>query len=96
MFRRFEPEKRTLGDISRIEVLVRERFEVASGEIVLVTQDLGNRPGFPLHETNVIFWKKGKRYRLKVFAPVANVADADLPIGWLLPSLEDNGEADCC
>ena len=96
MFRRFEPEKKTLGDISRIEVLVRERFEVASGEIVLVTQDPGNRPGFPLHETNVIFWKQGKRYRLKVFAPVANVADADLPIGWLLPSLEDNGEADCC
>lgn len=96
MFRRFEPEKRTLGDISRIEVLVRERFKVASGEIVLVTQDPGNRPGFPLHETNVIFWKQGKRYRLKVFDPVANVADADLPIGWLLPSLEDNGEADCC
>ena len=77
MFRRLGPEKDTLGDISRVEGLVRDRFGVPGSEIILVSQDPGLRPGFPPHETNVIFWKNQRRYRLKVFAPVAKVADGD-------------------
>lgn len=96
MFRRLGPEKDTLGDISRVEGLVRDRFGIPASEIILVSQDPGLRPGFPPHETNVIFWKNQRRYRLKLFAPVAKVQDADLPVCWLLPSLEDNGDIDCC
>jgi hypothetical protein len=96
MFRRLGPEKDTLADISRVESLVRHRFGVPPSEIILVSQDPGLRPGFPPHETNVIFWKNKRRYRLKVFAPVAKVIDGDLPVRWLLPSLEDNGDIDCC
>ncbi len=96
MFRRLGPEKDTLEDLSRIEVLIRERFRIPESEIVLVSQDPGTKPGFPPQETNVIFWKNEKRYRLKIFTPVADVMDNDLPISWLLPSLEDNGEGDCC
>ena len=75
---------------------MRDRFRIAESELILVSQDAGRAPGFPPLETNVVFWHNGKRYRLKLFAPVADVRDADLPIGWLLPSLEDNGEAGCC
>ena len=96
MFRRLGPEKNTLGDISRVEGMVRVHFGVHDSEIILVSQDPGVRPGFPPHETNVIFWKAQRRYRLKVFAPVASVRDADLPVRWLLPALEDNGDLDCC
>ena len=96
MFRRLGPEKDTLGDISRVEDLVRDRFGISRFEIILVSQDPGIRPGFPRYETNVIFWKAARRYRLKVFAPVAKVNDAALPVGWLLPALEDNGDLDCC
>lgn len=96
MFRRLGPEKDTLADISRVEVLVRERFGIPESEIILVSQDPGAKPGFPPQETNVIFWKNQTRYRLKIFAPVATVGHADIPVGWLLPSLEDNGDADCC
>ena len=96
MFRRLGPGKDTLDDISRVEVLVRERFRVPPSEIILVSQDPGTKPGFPPQETNVIFWKNEKRYRLKIFSPVSNVMNADLPIGWLLPALEDNGEGGCC
>jgi hypothetical protein len=96
MFRRFGPANDTLEDISRVEVLIRERFRVNDAGIILVSQDPGTKPGFPPLETNVIFWKGEKRYRLKIFSPVATVMDADLPIDWLLPSLEDNGDADCC
>lgn len=96
MFRRLGPEKDTLEDLSRVEVLVRERFGIPESEIILVSQDPGIRPGFPPEETNVIFWKNRTRYRLKIFAPVSNVMGNDLPVNWLLPSLEDNGDADCC
>lgn len=96
MFRRLGPIKDTLADISRVEVLVRQRFKVPETDIVLVSQDPGTKPGFPPLETNVIFFRDETRYRLKVFAPVAEVSGTDLPIGWLLPSLEDTGEGECC
>ena len=96
MFRRLGPEKDTLEDITRIEGLVRERFCIAATDIILVSQDPGTKPGFPPYETNVIFWKNEKRYRLKIFAPVSHVMGTDLPVDWLLPLLEDDGDAGCC
>jgi hypothetical protein len=96
MFRRLGPEKGTLDDINRIEDLVRDRFRIGATEIILVSQDRGTKPGFPPYETNVVFWKEGTRYRLKIFAPAAQVTDRDLPVDWLLPVLEDTGEAGCC
>ena len=96
MFRRLGPTKGTLYDISRVEDLIRRRYSVPGKKIVLVSQDPGMVPGFPQEETNIVFWKDEKSYRLKVFLPVADVTDTDLPLSWLLPSLEDNGDADCC
>ena len=96
MFRRLRPIKDTLADIARVEGLVRQRYKVPEAEIILVSQDPGIKPGFPPLETNVIFFKDETRYRLKVFSPVAEVTGSDLPIGWLLPSLEDTGEGECC
>ncbi len=96
MFRRLGPEIDTLDDITRIEGLVRNRFRIGERDIILVSQDPGTKLGFPPHETNVIFWKEEKRYRLKIFAPVSHVMSADLPVDWLLPLLEDNGDAGCC
>jgi hypothetical protein len=96
MFRRLGPEKDTLEDITRIEGLVRDRFRIGGSDIILVSQDPGTKPGFPPYETNVIFWKDEQRYRLKIFAPVSQVTDTDLPVDWLLPLLEDNGDSGCC
>jgi len=96
MFTRLGPGKDTLDDLSRVESLVRERFRIGESEIMLVSQDPGTKPGFPPLETNVIFWKNEKRYRLKIFSPVADVASADLPVRWLLPALEDTGDSECC
>ena len=96
MFRRLGPQKGTLDDITRIEGLVRDRFRISLTDIVLVSQDRGTKSGFPPLEINVIFWKGEKPYRLKIFAPAAQVTERDLPVDWLLPVLEDTGEADCC
>ncbi len=96
MFKRLGAERNTLDDISRVEDLVRALFKFDRTNLVLVSQDAGHKPGFPPIETNVIFWKNDKRYRLKVFSPVADVTDKDLPVAWLLPALEDTGEGECC
>ena len=69
MFRRFGPANDVLEDISRVEGLVRERFRIEDSEIILVSEDPGVKPGFPPLETNVIFWKHDKRYRVKIFSP---------------------------
>ena len=96
MFRRLGPIKDTLADISRVEGLVRDRFGIPDTDIILVSQDPGIKPGFPPLETNVIFFKDETRYRIKIFSPVAEVSETDIPIAWLLPALEDTGDGECC
>ncbi len=96
MFRRLGIEQGTLDDLCRVEALVRDRFEVRDSDLILVSQDPGARPGFPPLETNVVFWKNETRYKLKVFAPVADVNASNIPLRWLLPALEDTGENECC
>jgi hypothetical protein len=96
MFRRLSPAKDNLPALSRVEAMVRDRFRIPERQIILVSQDVGVKPGFPPLETNVVFWKNEKRYRLKIFSPVAQVSDSDIPVAWLLPALEDLGEGECC
>ena len=96
MFGRLGAAKDTLDDISRVEALVRERFGIDAADLVLVSQDRGFKPGFPPLETNVIFWKGDIRYKFKIFSPIAEVTDKDLPVAWLLPALVDTGEGECC
>jgi hypothetical protein len=96
MFRRLGPENDILDDITRVEKLIRDRFGIPESEIILVSEDPGLKPGFPPKETNAVFWKQETRYRLKIFQPVSTVQEQDLPLRWLLPALEDNGDLECC
>ena len=96
MFRRLGSDDNILEDIHRVEGLIRQRFGIPESEIILVSEDPGLKPGFPPKETNAVFWKQEVRYRLKIFAPVADVSADDLPLRWLLPALEDTGELECC
>ena len=96
MFRRLGPAADRLPDIVRVEKIIRRRFEVNANEIILVSQDLNNKPGFPKEETNIVFFKEDQRFKLKIFLPVASVSEKDIPLSWLLPSLQDTGEEDCC
>ena len=96
MFRRFAPGEHVLEHITRVEALIRARFQVDESDLILVSEDPGLKPGYPPLETNAIFWKGETRYRLKIFRPISEVTETDLPICWLLPSLEDTGEDGCC
>lgn len=96
MFRRLKSAAPELGALERAEALVRARFAVPEGELVLVSEEPSRLPGQPGVTTTALFWKDGERYRLRLFKPVAEVTGEDLPPRWLAGALRDEGEADCC
>ena len=96
MFRRLSPATDILNDIALVESIFRERFQIKKEDIILVSEDRSTTLGFPPYETNIIFWKDNIRYRHKIFLRIGDVKHEDIPVRWLLPSLEDNGEGDCC
>ncbi|MEQ8488305.1 MAG: hypothetical protein RLP08_24975 [Marinovum algicola] len=96
MFKTFRPDRASPQDLVRVESEVRKLYAVTERELVLVSQDTRGVPGLPPLETNVVFWKAGRRYRVKIFKPLAEVAASDFPTRWLLPAFEDNGDIDCC
>lgn len=90
--RRFAENVEHLEDVERI---VRNRFDLAADDLVLVSEDCPRLPGFPARQTTALFWVGAERHRLVVFAPAAAVREGDLPPVWLRPSLIDDG-TDCC
>jgi len=97
MFQRLGGRPDNLIHLDRIEALVRARFAVPDDQIVLVSEEAPGVPGFPALDTTVRFWmERDARYRLRIFKPAAGVSEADLPVAWLLPSLIDDGDPDCC
>lgn len=96
MFSRFAPQRDSAPQIRRIEALIRRRFDLPESELVIVTAERATAPGLPAEATVIIFWLKGARYRLKLFKSLDAIAEADLPVRWLLPFYEDNGDLDCC
>ena len=83
-------------EAERVAALVRERFDLSQADVVVATELRCQVPGCPPVETAVLIWDEaGERYRLKVFRPLAEVTDEDLPPRWYLPALVDAGETDC-
>lgn len=97
MFRPLTADRADLDHLERIETWIRARFDLRARDLVLVSQEVSGQPGFPPLETVVLFWTGGGlRHRIRLFKPAAEVTEADLPVAWLLPSLVDDGDADCC
>jgi nitrate reductase delta subunit len=83
--------------LERVREWVRERF--ALGEAAILVAEIACAvPGCPPVETVIAFWSGERRYHFKVFKPVAEVTDADLPPRWYLPALAvpDDYECGCC
>lgn len=83
-------------EAGRVAGLVRGRFALPEGSVIVASELRCAVPGCPPVETAVLIWDEvGTRYRLKVFRPLAEVTEADLPPRWYLPAMVDDGEADC-
>ncbi len=83
--------------LDRVREWVRARFSLGDTAI-LVAEVACAVPGCPPLETVIAFWSDERRYHFKVFKPVAEVTDADLPPSWLKPALAvaDDFECTCC
>lgn len=84
------------GATERIRSGVRTRFALSAAAVIVVAEQRCLVPGCPPVETVVTFWDDaGQRYRIRFFKPLPEVTDADLPPGWLLAGLADDGDTAC-
>jgi hypothetical protein len=83
--------------LGRVREWVRTRFALGDSAI-LVAEVACAVPGCPPIETVIAFWADEKRHHFKVFKPLAEVREDDLPPGWLKPALavSDDFQCDCC
>src|SRR3954468_14957485 len=76
-----------LEAVERVKDATRTRFALEASDTILVTESQPALPGFPPHETKVVFWNaKATRHHFKVFKPVEDIVDADIPPAWLRDS----------
>ena len=84
--------------LERIRQWTRARFRLPEETTVLVSEVACGLPGCPPLETVIAFWTDGdRRHHWKVFKPVADVTEDDLPPWWMKPALvvPDEFIADC-
>ena len=82
--------------VERVKDWTRARFALGEQDTVLVVELEGSLPGFPPRETLVAFWGADeRRHHFKVFRPVDQVVEADVPPAWLKESLAQTGGMEC-
>jgi hypothetical protein len=74
--------------LDRVKSWTRQRFGLAEDATIFVAEIVCAAPGCPPLETIVAFWTDpDKRHHLKIFKPVAEVVESDLPPAWMRNAL---------
>jgi hypothetical protein len=83
--------------LCRVREWVRARFSLGE-EAILVAEVACAVPGCPPIETVIAFWSEERRHHFKVFKPVAEVAEDDLPPAWYKAAMavSDDFYCECC
>jgi hypothetical protein len=86
------------GALDRVRDWTRARFKLAELETVMVSQIACGVPGCPPIETHVAFWTDAGRHHFKIFKPLAQVSEDDLPPAFMKNALValEGFECDCC
>ena len=94
MFGSFVSNPQQDAALARVEADVRLRLRLPATTTVLVTELACELPGCPPLETVIAFWlREGEddaepmRHHYKVFKPVQQVTEADLPPWWMKDAL---------
>ncbi len=92
--------RQRFGDAVAAEAVrewTRARFGLGE-ETVMVAEIDCAVPGCPPLETIVAFWIEGRRHHFKVFKPLPDVVEDDLPPAWLKGAIADvpGAGCDCC
>ena len=91
------PQEAAAAD--RIKVWTRERFRLTNDTAILVSEVACGLPGCPPLETVIAFWTgQDTRHHFKVFKPIAEVVEDDLPPSWMKNALiaEEGAGLECC
>jgi nitrate reductase delta subunit len=93
-----QKRNRDSGASDRVRDWTRARFRLADDETVMVSEIACTVPGCPPIETHVVFWTEAGRHHFKVFKPLADVNEDDLPPAFMKNALVAlNGiDCDCC
>ena len=95
----FRKSPEHLDALDRVDQWTRARFSLPGHMIVVVSEIECGLPGCPPLETVVAFWTdEDTRHHFKIFKPVADVVEDDLPPAFMKPALvvdETAGWA-CC
>jgi hypothetical protein len=85
--------------LAKVRDWTRARFTLSEDAAVMAAEVSCRLPGCPPLETVVAFWSEdGQRHQFKVFKRVEEVAEDDIPPGWLKSALvvDEDAELDCC
>jgi hypothetical protein len=83
---------------ARLKDRVRERFALDADAAVEVREVEATLPGFPPRETVVEFQVAAQLHHFKVFKPLVEVGEPDLPPAWMKAALAipQGYDCDCC
>ena len=99
MLRSFKKRPEHLAALDRVREWTRARFKLPEDAAILVSEVSCALPGCVPLETVVAFWTEGnKRHHFKLFKPVTEVVEDDLPPSWMksaLVEIEGFG-CECC
>jgi hypothetical protein len=88
-----------LQALDRVREWTRERFKLPAEATIMVAEIACTVPGCPPIDTVVAFWTDDEtRHQFKIFKPVEEVVQDDLPYAWLKDSLAvpQGADCDCC
>ncbi len=84
--------------LDRVREWTRARFALAAEETIMVSEIACAVPGCPPIETHVVFWTPAGRHHFKIFKPLAEVAEDDVPPAFMKDALvwAEGLECGCC
>ena len=84
--------------LDRVREWARGQFRLAEDAAILVAEVACAVPGCPPLETVIAFWSGERRHHTKIFKPVNEVVEDDLPPRWMKAAIAvpDDFECDCC
>jgi len=88
-----------LQALDRVREWTREHFKLSAEATIMVAEIACTVPGCPPIDTVVAFWTDDEtRHQFKIFKPVEEVVQGDLPYAWLKDSLAvpHGADCDCC
>jgi hypothetical protein len=84
--------------LARLRGWTKARFALIEDETAMVSELACSVPGCPPVETHVVFWTAAGRHHFKIFKPLVQVDEDDLPPAFMKNALValEGLDCDCC